>query len=36
MSYQHETRKSCDDVWPLRRADGRKWNEPKDGKETKQ
>ena len=32
MKYQHETCKSRDDVWPLRRADGRKWNEPKESK----
>ena len=36
MNYQHETRKSRDDVWPLRRADGTPWHEPKERKETKQ
>ena len=31
MRYQKETRRSRDDVWPLRRADGRPWHDPTTG-----
>ena len=36
MIYQNELRRSRDDVWPLKRADGKTWAEARKEKETKE